>query len=68
MTRETTVADEATLRKFAGQAHADLCASGHAEFGEDTRMAILDTAGDALADAGFEFDRETLVRIAGSLA
>jgi hypothetical protein len=68
MTDRTRVADEATIREFASRAHADLVGSGHDEFGEDTRLAIVDTAGDALADAGFDFDREVLVATAGSLA
>lgn len=62
------VADEATVREFAWKAYNDLGDSGYPEFGEEVRGAIVDTAADALADAGFDFDRAVLVAEAGRLA
>lgn len=61
-------ADISTIYGSAYQAYQNLCASGFAEFGEETQQAIIDTAGDDLTDAGYKFDRDELVRIAKGMA
>lgn len=61
------IADQETIRQFADQAYSLLYQDGHPEFGEETRLAICDLAGDNLYDAGFRYDRETLVEIAKEL-
>lgn len=59
---------EALVRQYALKAYEDLADCGYPEFGEPTRMAIRDTAGDALASDGFDFDRALLRQIADQLA
>jgi hypothetical protein len=63
-----TIADRETIFRFANEAHSLLYQDGHDEFGEATRMAICDLAGDNLTDAGYRFNRATLVEVAKSLA
>ena len=57
-----------TVHAYALSAYELLCQSGHAEFGEETQMAIVDTAADMLVGDGYEFDRDDLVAEAGRLA
>ena len=59
-------ADEQTIREYAIQAYNDL--GNFPEFGEETRIAIIDTAGMLLYDAGYDVDQPTLRRIARGLA
>jgi hypothetical protein len=60
---------EASITQIEEYAYWVYCALDNmSEFGEETRMAIIDTAGDALVGDGFEYDRDELVRIAKRLA
>jgi hypothetical protein len=63
-----TIADRETIFRFANEAHSLLYQDGHDEFGEATQIAICDLAGDNLTDAGYRYNRETLVAIARGLA
>lgn len=65
MTKLVKLATAEIVREFAWQAYNAL--DNYPEFGEETRMAIIDTAGDALYDAGYRYDRPTLVNIAKEL-
>lgn len=56
------------VREYAEKAYSDLAGSGFAEFGSDTQVAIVDTAGDALASDGYDFDRDALVSESKRLA
>lgn len=68
MSHGPTTATKQDIQDFAYKAYNDLGGCGYPEFGEEVRMAIIDTAGDALCDAGFNFDREYLVAYAKELA
>jgi microsomal dipeptidase-like Zn-dependent dipeptidase len=61
-------AKDGIVRAYAYKAYCDL--DNLPEFGEETRGAIVDTAADALADAGFGYlyDRARLREIAKELA
>ena len=59
-------ATEGIVREFAYEAYVAL--DNFPEFGEETRAAIVDTAGMLLYDAGYEYDRSLLEEIAEELA
>jgi hypothetical protein len=62
------IADRETIREYADRAYSLLYQSGHDEFGEATRMAICDLAGDTLTEDGYRYSRATLVELAELMA
>jgi hypothetical protein len=61
------------VEDYARQAYEDLGSSGFAEFGDEVRIAIVDTAAMYLHDAGYEvgdevhdFLREVALQLAGT--
>jgi hypothetical protein len=58
-------ADVSTIEEYAYWAYNAL--DNFPEFGEDTRVAIIDTAGDALTGDGYDYDRDELRHIARRL-
>jgi hypothetical protein len=66
MKRTMKHADSGTIEEYARWAYDNI--EGLPEFGKAMRVAIIDTAGDALTGDGYDYDRAELRRIAQYLA
>ena len=64
---ELKQADAGTIQQYAQESFRDL-GDSVAEFGEETRAAIRDTAADRLAEAGYDFNADFLRRIVEEMA